>query len=48
MSVSKSWTDNEITPKSVHKFFESIDTDALMHNIDCMIKQIDEENDQKK
>lgn len=48
MSVSKSWTDNEITPKSVHKFFESIDTDALMHNIDYMLKQIDEENDQKK
>lgn len=48
MSVSKSWTDNEITPKSVHKFFESIDTDALMHNIDRMIKQINEENNQKK
>lgn len=48
MSVSKSWTDNEITPKSVHRFFESIDTDALMHNIDRMIKQIDEENNQKK
>ena len=48
MSVSKSWTDNEITPKSVHKFFESIDTDALMYNIDRMIKQIDEENNQKK
>ena len=48
MSVSKSWTDNEITPKSVHKFFESIDTDALMHNIDRIIKQIDEENNQKK
>ena len=48
MSVSKSWTDNEITPKSVHKFFESIDTNALMHNIDRMIKQIDEENNQKK
>lgn len=48
MSISKSWTDNEITPESVHKFFESIDTDALMHDIDCMFKQIDEGNDQKK
>lgn len=48
MSISKSWTDNEITPESVHKFFESIDTDALMHNIDCMLKQIDEENNPKK
>ena len=48
MSISKSWTDNEITPESVHKFFESIDTDALMHNIDYMLKQIDEENNPKK
>ena len=48
MSVSKSWTDNEITQESVHKFFESIDTDALMHNIDCMLIQIDEENNKKK
>lgn len=41
--MSLNWNEIKIDKKSVHAFFEEIDTDALLYNIDQMLKQINEE-----
>ena len=46
--MSLNWNEIKIDEKSVHEFFEEIDTDALLYNIDQMLKQIDEEESERK
>lgn len=38
----------DITPESVEAFFNSIDVDALMYNIDNMMKIIDQKEKSEK
>lgn len=46
--MTLNWNEIKIDEKSVHEFFEEIDTDTLLHNIDQMLRQIDEEEDKRK
>lgn len=46
--MSLNWNEIKIDKKSVHEFFEEIDTDVLLYNIDQMLKQIDEEESESE
>lgn len=45
--ITMSWDNVKITPESVNEFFNNLDMDTLLENMDRFFKEIDE-NEKKK